>query len=81
MVVGERENLNLPLVNRLQNLDPLGQVCAAVSTRAAAQFLWRTLLRKPAMLPRQLSASVEPLEHRTVTPTRYTFRYSEKPGF
>ena len=26
VIVGERQNLNLPLVNRLQNFDPLGLV-------------------------------------------------------
>jgi hypothetical protein len=30
MIVGERQNLNLSLVNRLQNFDPLGPVCSTV---------------------------------------------------
>ncbi len=31
MIIGERQNLNLPLVNRFQNFDPLGQLRAAVN--------------------------------------------------
>jgi hypothetical protein len=30
MFVGERQNLNLPLINRLQDFDPFGQVRSPV---------------------------------------------------
>jgi len=30
MIVGERQNLNLPLMNRFQDFDPFGQVRSPV---------------------------------------------------
>jgi len=38
VIVGECNNLNPPLVNRLENLDPFGQFCAVVRDGLVPHF-------------------------------------------